>query len=56
MSVQNVKRILLGTPIPTAQASHERLGPLTGLAIFASDALSSVAYATEAALVVLVAA
>ncbi len=53
MSVQNMKRILLGTPIPTAQASHERLGPLTGLAIFASDALSSVAYATEEILLIL---
>ena len=42
MSVQNVKRILLGTPIPTAHAAHERLGPLTGLAIFASDAVVGV--------------
>jgi amino acid transporter len=54
VSVQNVKRILLGTPIPTAHAAHERLGPLTGLAIFASDALSSVAYATEEILLILV--
>jgi amino acid transporter len=53
VSVQNVKRILLGTPIPTAHAAHERLGPLTGLAIFASDALSSVAYATEEILLIL---
>jgi len=53
MSVQNVKRILLGTPIATAHAAHERLGPLTGLAIFASDALSSVAYATEEVLLIL---
>jgi amino acid transporter len=54
VSVQNVKRILLGTPIPTAHAAHERLGPLTALAIFASDALSSVAYATEEILLILV--
>jgi amino acid transporter len=54
VSVQNVKRILLGTPIATAHARHERLGPLTGLAIFASDALSSVAYATEEILLILV--
>ena len=53
MSVQKIKRILLGTPIPTAHAAHERLGPLTGLAIFASDALSSVAYATEEILLIL---
>ncbi len=54
MSVHNVKRILLGTPIATAHAAHERLGPLTGLAVFASDALSSVAYATEEILLILV--
>jgi amino acid transporter len=54
VSVQNVKRVLLGTPIPTAHAAHERLGPLTGLAVFASDALSSVAYATEEILLILV--
>ena len=54
MSVQNVKRVLLGTPIPTTHAAHERLGPLTGLAVFASDALSSVAYATEEILLILV--
>jgi amino acid transporter len=54
VSVQNVKRILLGSPIPTAQAAHERLGPVTGLAVFASDALSSVAYATEEILLILV--
>ena len=36
-----------------ARARHERLGLLTGLAIFASDALSSVAYATEEILLIL---
>jgi amino acid transporter len=54
VSVHNVKRILLGTPIPTTHARQERLGPLTGLAVFASDALSSVAYATEEILLILV--
>jgi amino acid transporter len=54
MSVQNVKRILLGMPIATAHAAHERLSPTTGLAVFASDALSSVAYATEEILLILV--
>jgi amino acid transporter len=54
MSVQALKRVLLGTPIPTALAKHERLGRLTGLAVFASDALSSVAYATEEILLILV--
>ncbi len=56
MSVQALKRVLLGSPIPTTLAKHERLGRVTGLAVFASDALSSVAYATEATLLVLVAA
>ncbi|HSE94809.1 MAG TPA: APC family permease [Methylomirabilota bacterium] len=56
MSVQALKRVLLGTPIPTSHDRHERLGRATGLAVFASDALSSVAYATEAILLVLVVA
>src|SRR4029077_5387797 len=42
-----VKRALPGPPLPTAQLIHERLGKSTALAIFSSDALSSVAYATE---------
>jgi amino acid transporter len=54
--VHALKRFLLGAPIPTTHAKHERLGRLTGLAVFASDALSSVAYATEAILLVLIAA
>ncbi|MEW6058783.1 MAG: APC family permease [Actinomycetota bacterium] len=41
------KRAILGPPIPTHRLSHERLGKITALPIFASDALSSVAYATE---------
>ena len=41
------KRLLLGPAIPTAHLIHERLGRSTALAIFSSDALSSVAYATE---------
>jgi amino acid transporter len=48
-----LKRLLVGTPLPTAQARHERLDKATALAVFASDALSSVAYATEEILLVL---
>ena len=44
---QAFKRALLGPAIPTAHLIHERLGKVTALAIFSSDALSSVAYATE---------
>jgi amino acid transporter len=56
MSVQRLKRVLVGRPIPTSLDQHERLSRVTGLAVFASDALSSVAYATEAILLVLVTA
>jgi amino acid transporter len=42
-----VKRGALGPPLPTSHLVHERLGKVAALAIFSSDALSSVAYATE---------
>jgi amino acid transporter len=48
------KRRLLGQPIHTDQLAHERLGKPTALAVFASDNLSSSAYATEEILRVLV--
>jgi amino acid transporter len=51
-----LKRAILGRPLATAAEKHERLGKITGLAVFASDALSSVAYATEEILLVLVTA
>jgi amino acid transporter len=54
MPLRALKRLLVGTPIPTALAKHERLSRVTGLAVFASDALSSVAYATEEILLVLI--
>ncbi|HEX3178682.1 MAG TPA: APC family permease [Methylomirabilota bacterium] len=54
MRVLELKQMLVGTPLPTAQFRHERLGKATGLAVFASDALSSVAYATEEILLVLI--
>jgi amino acid transporter len=41
------KRLVLGPALPTAQLKHERLGKPTALAVFASDNLSSSAYATE---------
>jgi amino acid transporter len=49
-----LKRLFVGTPLPTAQSRHERLDKRTALAVFASDALSSVAYATEEILLVLI--
>ena len=49
-----IKRLLVGEPIPSHLAHHERLSRITGLAVLSSDALSSVAYATEAILLVLI--
>jgi amino acid transporter len=54
MRLTLVKRLLVGAPMPLAQARHERLGKAAALAVFASDPLSSVAYATEEILLVLV--
>jgi amino acid transporter len=52
--LSGLKRFIVGQPLATAQARHERLSKSTGLAIFASDNLSSVAYASEEILRVLV--
>jgi amino acid transporter len=42
-----LKHLFVGSPLATAQAKHERLGKIAALAIFCSDALSSVAYGPE---------
>jgi amino acid transporter len=52
--LSGLKRLIVGRPLATAQARHERLSKTTGLAIFASDNLSSVAYASEEVLRVLI--
>jgi amino acid transporter len=49
-----MKQKLLGPPLNSDQLAHERLGKPTALAVFASDNLSSSAYATEEILKVLV--
>lgn len=49
-----LKRWLVGDPLKSAQAAHERLPKRLALAVFSSDALSSVAYATEEILLVLI--
>src|SRR6476659_5076732 len=51
-----LKRFLVGRPIETAAQHDQRLSKRIALAVFSSDALSSVAYASEAILVVLVTA
>jgi amino acid transporter len=49
-----IKNRMLGPPLHTEQLEHERLGRPTALAVFASDNLSSSAYASEEILRVLV--
>src|SRR5215217_73016 len=46
----------IGRPLSTADAAHQTIGKLVGLAVFASDALSSTAYATQEILGVVAAA
>src|SRR3989475_10269658 len=53
---RDIKRFLVGRPLETLQLGTERLNKVVGLAVLSSDALSSVAYATEAMLLVLMAA
>ncbi len=44
---------LIGRPLATADAPHQAIRKIVGLAVFSSDAMSSVAYATQEMLVVL---
>jgi amino acid transporter len=53
---KNISSWLIGRPLPTADSEHQTIGKLVGLAVFASDALSSTAYATQEILVILAAA
>ncbi len=54
MDFEDVKRFLIGEPFPTSQEIHERLDKFRALAVFASDPISSNAYATEAIMSVLI--
>ncbi len=51
--LDQVKRTLVGTPLPTSAHAEERLNNAEALAILSSDALSSVAYATQEIVLVL---
>jgi amino acid transporter len=53
---KNWRSWLIGRPLSTADSSHQTIGKAIGLAVFASDALSSTAYATQEILVILAAA
>lgn len=48
-----LKRLLLGRPLASEEAHHQLLPKILALPVFASDALSSVAYATEEIMIVL---
>ena len=52
----SLKRFVIGAPLATAREKHERLTKFKALAVLSSDAISSVAYATEAILVTVIAA
>lgn len=54
MDSRHLKRILIGTPFPLSAEHQERLDNFRGLAIFASDTISSNAYATEAIMAILI--
>ncbi len=47
---------LIGKPLQTADAPHQTIGKLIGLAVFSSDALSSVAYGPQELMMMLAAA
>jgi len=48
-----LKRVLIGNPISSADEGHQRIPKKVALPVFASDAISSTAYATDEILVVL---
>ncbi len=49
-----LKRLLIGSPLASEEADHQRIPKTIGLAVFSSDAISSTAYATQEILLVLV--
>src|SRR3954469_10749429 len=52
-TIKRVKNLLVGRPLPSERLEHERLSKKTALAVLSSDAISSVAYATDQILFVL---
>lgn len=53
---KNWRQWFIGRPLQTADAPHQTVGKMVGLAVFASDALSSTAYATQEIMIILAAA
>ncbi len=54
IDIPDIKRVLIGKPFPTSHEIHERLDKVRALAVFASDPISSNAYATEAIMSVII--
>ncbi|GAP12439.1 amino acid/polyamine/organocation transporter, APC superfamily [Longilinea arvoryzae] len=52
----SLQTMLIGRPLATEEASHQTIGKLVGLAVFSSDAMSSVAYGPQEMMMILVAA
>src|SRR6188508_1963150 len=48
-----IKNVIFGRPLASERLEHERLNKKTALAVLSSDAISSVAYATDQILLVL---
>jgi len=53
MPRKTLSQMLIGRPLQTADAPHQTIGKAIGLAVFASDALSSTAYATQEIMMIL---
>ncbi len=53
--IRIIRRLIIGKPLHNEEMMHERLPKWKALSIFSSDALSSVAYGPEQALMILVA-
>ena len=53
---KSIRARLIGQPLRSVDLPHQTVGKLVGLAVFASDALSSTAYATQEILIILAAA
>lgn len=50
---RGIQSVIIGRPLTTESAPHQTIGKLIGLAVFASDALSSTAYATQEIMIIL---
>ena len=50
---KNISHFLIGRPLQTADAPHQTIGKAIGLAVFSSDAMSSVAYGPQEMLMIL---